>query len=105
MNENLQKLTEVIETRGPIKAARVSCTRTGSACPYSYWDAVRYQIRLARDGRPINVALERAGFGRRSTRLVERDLEELCEKEGRVELNRIGHLSDLDAELVLKQLG
>jgi len=103
MTENLTKLAEVIKTRGPIKTARVSSTQCG-ACKWNYWDTVRYQIRLARDGMPTNTALERAGFGRRSTRLVQQDLDSLCEREGRIPLSRIGHLTDSDAGLVLKEI-
>lgn len=106
MTENLNKLTEVLKVRGMIKTARVSSAQArGAAKRYAYWGAVRYQLRLGKDGMPVNVARERATSDRRSLRLAQEDLERMCEAEGRIEVDRIGHLSDRDAERVLKQLG
>jgi hypothetical protein len=105
MNENLIKLIEVIQTRGPIKTARVSSAQArGFAKKFAYWGVARYQIALGADGQPVNKVVSGASSDRRSLRLVTNDLEDVCSSEVRVKLNRIGHLSDLDAELVLKQL-
>lgn len=106
MTENLNKLIDVLKARGPIKTARVSSAQArGAAKAYAYWGAVRYQLRLGKDGMPINVALERASSDRRSLRLAQEDLERMCEAEGRIEVNRIGHLSDMDADRVLLEIG
>lgn len=99
----LADLTTRLE-KSPIRTARVSSTRTGSCCPYPYWDAVRYQVRLSGRGYPTNVALARAGFGRRSIRLAEQDCDAICEREGRIKLPRIGRLTEQDASYILSQL-
>lgn len=98
-------LAHHIRTHGPIKTARVSSAQArGRAKRYSYWGAVRYQVRLTADGQPANIACERAGSDRRSERLVERDCDELCEREGRIRVRHIGRLGEPQCRRVLEQI-
>ncbi len=92
-----------LRTHGPIKTARVSSAQAN--CPYSYWGAVRYHIRLTVAGVPSNVALERASSDRRSVAGAERDCEAMCEREGRIRLDRIGPVSEQDAARLLAEIG
>lgn len=103
MSENLRRLADHIRMHGPIATARVSSAQArGAAKQYSYWGAVRYEVRLGADGAPTNRPLERASSDRRSERLAERDCDELCESEGRIQLQRIGRVRDADvARLML----
>jgi len=74
-----EQLAEVIRSRGPIRGVRVS----GAACArWRYWGAVRYEIRLAKDGTPCSYPLGRAGRDRRSERLAHDDAEEIVERQG-----------------------
>lgn len=98
----LNLLTHYVRTNGPIETARVSSAQCGSSCPWAYWGAVRYEIRLGRDGSPTNVARERAGRDRRSVAGAERDCDAMCEREGRLPLQRIGRLTEYDAQIVLR---
>lgn len=90
-----------IKSSLPIKSARVSSAQArGAAKRYAYWGAVRYMIRLTPDGRVVNTACERASSDRRSERLADRDLEALCDREGRIEIHTIGALSESAARRV-----
>ncbi len=97
---NLETLASVIRKRGPIPSVRVSTAKQGSV-PYPYWGAVRYSIRLAADGTPTNVAQEHATRDRRTIAGAERDAEAIADREDRVELQRIGRLTEADAAFVL----
>ena len=98
-------LADRIAENGPIPAARVSSAQCGSACPWSYWDAVRYEIRRRKsDGAPTAVALERASRVRRSVAAAERDLDALCEREDRLSIDRIGPVDERTAESILERL-
>ena len=73
----------------------------GAAKSYSYWGAVRYEVRLDRQGHPTHVALERASSDRRSYRLAQSDALELALSEERCPCQAIGRLSESEAaELV-----
>ena len=75
-----------------------------SGTRYNYWGAVRYELRLTRDGRVANIAQERASSDRRSRRLAERDAEEIAEREGRIELQTIGTVGPSTAASVVDEL-
>ena len=96
-------LAHHIRTHGPIPTARVSSAQSGTR--YAYWGVVRYEIRLRRDGAPTNAPLGRASSDRRSRRLAERDLDELCEAEGRVVCEGIGQIPEESAESWLAGCG
>jgi len=93
-------LAHRIRTRGPISAIRVSSAQAlGNAKKYSYWGAVRYEIRLRkRDNIPIAVACERASSDRRSYAYAVRDAEKIAEIEGRVMIKSIGALSEQEIQ-------
>lgn len=100
---SLQALAAHIKTTGPIKTVGVSSAQ--ASCPYSYWGAVRYAIRLTkRDGWPANVPLERASSDRRSYEGAERDALEIAEDEGRILFHRIGRLSEEEAANALSAI-
>ena len=99
----LETLADYIRENGPIATARISTARCGS-CPWQYWDIVPYSIRLRADGRPTNSAQGRAERITRSERKAERMLADVCEREGRIPLQRIGVLSEQDAEFVLSEI-
>lgn len=102
MIDTIQMLVDHIRTHGPIPTVRVSSAQAiGRAKSYAYWGAVRYEIRLTRDGQPANIALERAGSDRRSARLAKQDADKLAAREGREPCQRIGRLSREDAAIVL----
>lgn len=91
----MHTLADYVAAHGPIPTVRVSSAQArGAAKKYSYWGAVRYELRLTRDGRVANTPLERASSDRRSKRLAERDAELLAEREGRIEMQTIGAISD-----------
>lgn len=101
----LDALAEIIRAAGPIRTARVSSAQArGAAKRYCYWDAVRYEIRLRADGRPSNIASERAASATRSEAKAERMLDALCEREDRIHLHSIGPLSESDAADILYRL-
>lgn len=107
-NENcaLSTLSDLLRAQGPIGAVRISSAQArGSAKRFPYWGAVRYEIRLGRDGAPTCVAIERASSDRRSLRLAEQDAERIAETENRVECQRIGRMTDADAAHVLRWMG
>ena len=95
-------LADVIRAHGPIPTVRVSSAQSGTR--YNYWGAVRYELRLTRDGRVANIAQERASSDRRSRRLAERDAEEIAEREGRIELQTIGTVGPSTAASVVDDL-
>lgn len=99
----LSVLAEHLRAHEPIPTIRVSSAQArGNAKNYPYWGAVRYEIRLTRDGRhPTNVALERASSDRRSYRLAERDADTLAADENRILVQTIGKLDETTAERVL----
>jgi hypothetical protein len=102
----LTTLTEYLKEHGTVKTVRVSSAQArGFAKNFSYWGAVRYEIRINRNGRPSNVALERARSRRRSLDLAFDDAAELAEREGRIYLERIGPLTEQDAQEILSALG
>ncbi len=100
----LDILTAYIHCHGPIRAARVSSAQArGAAKRYSYWGAVRYQIRLTPHG-PSSIATERASSDRRSKRLADRDCDELEDRENRIRVYTIGRLCEASANGILTQL-
>lgn len=100
----LALLAVVVRADGPVETARVSSAQArGRAKRYSYWGAVRYQIRFVR-GRLSNVAQGRATSDRRSYERAEADLDALCEREDRIPLAAIGGLDETDANCVLLAL-
>jgi hypothetical protein len=102
----IDQLVEYLKVHGPIRTVRVSSAQArGAAKAYSYWGAVRYQLRISRDGRPVNIALERARSDRRSEQLAWEDAQALAEREGRIPCQTIGHLSEDDARDILEWLG
>lgn len=60
VHDNAELVAAWIREHGPIPAVRISSARTGSSCPWSYWDAVNYEIVLREDGvlaaRPLEAA-------------------------------------------------
>lgn len=105
-NNALLTLSDLIRAQGPVGAVRVSSAQArGAAKRFPYWGAVRYEIRVGRDGTPSCVAIERASSDRRSRRLAEQDAERIAETEDRVECQRIGRLAEADAARVLQWLG
>jgi hypothetical protein len=101
----LSILIDYLRVHGPIKTVRVSSAKAkGYAKNFSYWGAVRYQLRLDRDGHPVNVALERASSDRRSESLAYEDAQALAEREGRIPCQTIGRLTEEDAREVLEWL-
>lgn len=105
MEKNLEKLAAVVRQFGVVGSARVSSAQArGNAKKYSYWGAVRYEIRLSKDGRVINMATERASSDRRSEAKADEDLEELMEREDRVRCQIIGGLTEDVAGDVIRQL-
>lgn len=99
----LDILSEQIRREGPIPTARISVARArGNARNYRYVGVVRYQVRLGRDGLPTSVPQGRAASDRRSERLAQKDLERLCESEGRTPFQAIGRLSGSDALVLIK---
>lgn len=99
----LAYLTQYIRDHGPIPTVRVSSAQ--SHTQYPYWGAVRYEIRLTREGCPTNTALERASSDRRSERLADRDADKIAAAEGRVRYQGIGRLDNEGAMEVLGCLG
>lgn len=98
-------MADLIRTHGPIPTVRVSSAQaSGAAKQYSYWGAARYELRLTRDGRVVNVALERARSDRRSRRLAERDASEIAQSEGRVAIQTIGSVSNDECGYVLDEI-
>lgn len=98
----LASLANIVAALGSIPTVRVSSAQArGRAGQYPYWGAVRYEVRIGRDGRPINVPLERASSDRRSKRLAKRD----ALSTGRMMVGRIGHLTEQEALAVLVRLG
>ena len=93
MMTSLELLTTYLRSVKTIKTARVSSDRARGRA-----GAVRYEVRLDCDGRPVNMPLERASSGRRSYRLAEADCKRLCEEEYRTRLDRIGVLCEEDAD-------
>jgi hypothetical protein len=72
----------------PIQCVRVSSAQAmGSAKQYSYWGAVRYEIRRNKKGQLTFIAQERASSDRRSYRLAEKDAEEIANSENRLFLD------------------
>jgi hypothetical protein len=97
MKTAIEILTELLHVR-PIPSVRVSVARRRS-----YWGVVRYEIRLDRNGRPINWPLGAADGERRQVHLADKDAEALAERERRVVCQTIGALNEHDARSVLRQ--
>lgn len=99
-------VARMIATHGPIPCVRVSSAQArGAAKKYSYWGAVRYEVRLRLDGVPTYAALGRARSDRRSEALAHRDAEELARSEGRlVVVAAPGPLSEATAEGIIRAL-
>ena len=102
----LQQLSAILSVIQTIPNVRVSSAQArGAARGYAYYGAVRYEIRLAKDGHVMHVPCERATSDRRSPRLAERDAKAIAEQENRIALNlRIGALTENDATRVLAVL-
>lgn len=80
-----------IREAGPVRAARVSSAQAkGRAKGYAYWGAVRYAVKITRDGRLSAVALECAASARRSQRLAEQDCTKLANATDRIDGINIG---------------
>lgn len=87
-----------LRTHHPVPTVRVSSALCGSCCPYPYWGAVRYEVRLTADGgAPANIALGRCGRDRRSIAGAKRD----AEATGRMPCQEIGRLSHAEAAAIL----
>jgi hypothetical protein len=97
MKTAIEILTELLHAR-PIPSVKVSLSRYRG-----YWGAVRYEIRLGRDGRPTNHPLGAAGKDRRRGHLAHKDADALAEREGRVVCHTRGPLGERDAVGVLRQ--
>lgn len=98
----LRRLTRLLRATGPIPMVRVSSAQArGAAKKYSYWGAVRYELRLGRGGIPTVVATERAFSDRRSRRLAERDADELAARTSAIRWDGIGAISAHEANAVL----
>lgn len=72
----------------PVQCVRVSSAQaSGAAKQYSYWGAVRYEIRLNKRGQLTFTAQQRASSDRRSYRLAVEDAKEIAGKENRLFLD------------------
>jgi hypothetical protein len=97
----LQTLKSLIKNTGPVPAVRVSSAQSG-VCHYPYRDAVRYEVRLRKDGEVTYAALERAATTRRSERLAIRDARELAAREGRIYHQAVpGQVGEGEARIIL----
>lgn len=104
----LDTLAAHIRTNGPIAAVRASSARS-VLCPNghssNYWGAVRYTIRLRRDGVVTATADERASSDRTVRHLADRDADDIGRREGRVRIyGNPGRLTEAEAGSVLAQL-
>ena len=98
-------LRKIIEQHGPIPSVRVSSAQAkGRAKQYSYWGAVRYEIRINRRGNVSNCPLERATSDRRSQRLARDDALRIADDESRIFCSCLGELSRMDQARVLDAL-
>lgn len=81
-------IVRYIRRHGPIPAVRVSSAQAkGRAKQYSYWGAVRYEIRCAkRDDALIAMPCERASSDRRVRHLAVSDARALAHREDRLML-------------------
>jgi len=96
-----EALAAHIKEHGPIKTVRVSSARArGRAKKYCYWGAALYEIRVLKNGRPGNVSTRRASSDRRRYELAESD----ADATGRLRLQTIGELSEIDCAQVLERL-
>lgn len=101
----IDHLKHIIRTNGPIQTARISAAQAkGNAKNYLYWDAVRYELRIAKAGHVSNAPLERASSMRRSLRLAQQDLASLCEAESRIQVQDIGRISEAEAQWITAKL-
>lgn len=103
----LQQLSAILSVIPTIPNVRVSSAQArGAAKKYAYYGAVRYEIRLAKDGHVTHVPCERASSDRRSPRLAERDAEAIAARENRLSLTdlRIGQLDEAEAARILDVL-
>lgn len=107
MEELVERIKGYLKEHGSIGAVRVSSAQArGRAKRYPYWGAVRYQIRLSRDGRVIVVPEERASSDRRSEILAWSDARDIAAAEGRVLIvGARGELRDWDVEDVVRHIG
>ena len=100
----LSQVATIVRMHCPIRTVRVSCAQAkGRAKKYSYWGAVRYQVRFAADGHLTCAAQERASSARRSIAGAERDAERLAERDGRVESQALGRVTESRAYHILRQ--
>ena len=105
MSDYVAILTAYLLEHGDIRAVRVSSAQArGAAKDYSYWGAVRYRVRLRKDGVPTAQATESASSDRRSTAGAERDADELAVREDRVRVYGIGEVSQSEARQILAQV-
>lgn len=79
-------LRQYLVDHGPQACVRVSSAQArGAAKKYSYWGAVRYELRLVgRDDHPSLIPQERASSDRRSIDLAIRDAEAMARSIGAV---------------------
>lgn len=91
-------MADYLRLHEAIPTARVSYAQAkGNAKKYSYWGATRYEIRMTIGRYPSNMPNERASSDRRSEKLAQRDCDELCERENRLECHPIGRVSEATA--------
>ena len=105
MSTHVERLTAHIREHGPIGTVRVSSAKArGWAKRYSYWGAVRYEIRLTRDGVPSAYSAGRARSDHRSESLAHEDAARLAEREGRLAGQWRGRLTEAECEDVLSRV-
>lgn len=91
-------IVQHIKKYGEIPTVRLSSARCAGRFPY--FDVVRYKIKISKQGRPINVAEERATSAFRSYAKAERKLIEVAKREKRLIMQTIGELTDADLEVL-----
>ena len=97
-------LMDHVRAHGPVACTRASSAQ--SSTQYSYWGAVRAEIRLTKLGWLSLVSLERATSDRRSKLLACEDARRLALRERRVSVGRarLGRVSEEFAARVLAAL-
>lgn len=104
---SIDKLSQLLRKRGAIPAARVSSAQArGNAKNYSYWGAVKYEIRIANNGKPSLIPLERASSDRRSYPLAEMDAKNMAQKINGIYVSNMppGQLRERQAEMILEMV-
>src|SRR5690606_22627219 len=94
----------IVAAGGSIGTVRVSSAQ--SSTKYSYWGAVRYELRLTAKGAVTHTATERASSDRRSVAGAKRDARALVAREGRLYLGtELGRISEASARGIIRDLG